>query len=510
MTPPKTHEPADWALLFYGVGISPFDEPDEDLIGYLDNELRSFIEGCTGKVLNEGSTRDEWSAAFASVVPGTVQCAYQVAYPGNGVAGRRQALGQLPDSAYPPKEGYQEPVRFYDLSAFLSWASTACTARRAIVVIFGHGAGPGGIFDWKDRNQPPVRPRNVDAEMTLPNLSGALAKLKGAAHPDECSDIVVVFKSCWMACLEVACELAQNTDAAFMVASQSVTSLAIAWDYRAVVGTLTSTATTPEVALGCLDAVRAAYPRGDPDRNGLVPPFSLMDLRRVDDVVDQIQHLVQEMGVPAGRTPAQRQASEVCDASATGPFTGEREHDSGRLGDIALADLGRIATGLSGLPAFEQRGQALGRALDRMLLDGQGRPAGEECTGISVFRSPPWSVRETTTDGWLLDTPMEDYRRTRFNRRTYARDRSNIFDYREAIGFEHALDGDNQGGVMTREGSGNTEAGPGKGAGGALTLDQRKMFETLLFDMKSGLQTATDAHAKLIELLNKVEPTTEP
>ncbi len=423
---------ADWALLFYGVAVDPAGRPDNALVGYLDGELRSFVSGCTGTELPLKATLKELAESFASARPGHVRCAYQVDYLGKaGCYGQRQVVGATRDADYPPRKPYRKPQREWDFEAFLRWASTTCKAKRLALVIFGHGSGPAGLFDLDGRNaakpagsKSPPFPR-PDLEIPIQSVRQALKSWWNDG------DIVLLLKSCWMANVETACELA--TEVKLMIASQSVVSLAMPWDYRRVVASLSPSA-TQSIAASLHTIVTDTYPNGDPDRNGLVPPFSLLDLGEADAIAAALKAIVSLIGAPRGRSQDQKAASAAFDQCLTGPFTGEGRDDSGKNGDVALVDLSRVAHALERVNGFQLVATQLELAVARTVVQ---RPTDRLCTGISVFRWPPASLMNRK-DEWIIphNISIADYRNTRFNILTCDKDRS--LGYADTVGFEHA------------------------------------------------------------------------
>lgn len=237
------------------------------------------------------------------------------------------------------------------LDAFLRYGRERCPADRYVVSFFGHAAGPLGLFDDRTPGQA------ARTTMRLPALVRELRAAGGKAD-------VVLFRDCFMSCLEVAYQLRGATE--FMVATQALAPRTGTWPWRAFLKTLTADATPLAVAEGMAQAL-AAYLDARPSNREDLPavPYTVLDLGAADEVATRLASLVEALEA-ARQDPARRRAcANAIEGARVGAVAG-----TDLPGDPALVDVptmcARLAA-LSGEPAA-RAAVALGRVVGSKLV----------------------------------------------------------------------------------------------------------------------------------------------
>lgn len=290
------------------------------------------------------------------------------------------------------------------LEEFLRFGLQECPADRYVVSFFGHAAGPLGVFS--DRTSG----RQVHDTLRLPALVGAF---RGATRRAD----VVIFRDCFMNCLEAAYQLRHVTE--FVVATQALAPATGTWPWRDFMRTLTDEATPYDVGLGLAQALAAFLddPAHRPDLEAV--PYSLLDLSAVGDVATRLTALVEALEA-ARRDPARRRAcARALESSRVGsPARGKLP------GDPALVDvptLCRHLTALSGT-AVARAAAALGEVVASKLVRWHHSQTAHH-QGTSLFYKPvrPDQIEESylqAADETVADDDAKHYRTLALSRAT--------------------------------------------------------------------------------------------
>jgi len=255
------------------------------------------------------------------------------------------------------------------LQEFLRFGKKECPAERYVVSFFGHAAGPLGVFSDAAPG------RAAHDTLRLPALVNAF---RGSAHKAS----VVVFRDCFMNCLEAAYQLRGAAD--FVVATQALAPATGAWPWRAFMDTLTPEASPYEAALGVARAL-AEYLDDPAHRSGFgAVPYSLLDLGAAGDVAPRLAALVE--AIEAARTdPARARAiAKALEASRVG------SPESAALpGDPALLDVPTMCARLAALRGdpVAAPAVALGRAVGAKLVRWHHSQTRDH-QGTSLFYKP--------------------------------------------------------------------------------------------------------------------------
>jgi hypothetical protein len=176
-----------------------------------------------------------------------------------------------------PESNAADPATLY---GFFEWAARKCPAENYALILWGHSAGPFGLFTDED-----VR-TYVAQTLTMNELRDAL---QAAATVIRKPVDIVAFKDCCMSTIETAREL--QDVATYLLASQNLVP-AEGWPYEALFTALLRGNTVDDSARGAANALTDYYAipknRGDNDE----VPYSLLDLRRSGDVVLPLKSLV--------------------------------------------------------------------------------------------------------------------------------------------------------------------------------------------------------------------------
>lgn len=215
------------------------------------------------------------------------------------------------------------------LEDFLRFGREECPADRYVVSFYGHAAGPLGVFSDTTAGS------RVHDTLRLPALVSAF---RGAGRRAD----VVLFRDCFMSCLEAAYQLRQTTE--FVVATQALAPATGAWPWRDFMRTLTDDASPYDVGLGLAQAL-AAYlddPAHRPDLEAV--PYTLLDLGAAEAVATRLTALVTALEA-ARRDPARRRAcARALESSRVGsPARGKLP------GDPALVDVPTLCARLAAL-----------------------------------------------------------------------------------------------------------------------------------------------------------------
>jgi hypothetical protein len=235
------------------------------------------------------------------------------------------------------------------LQEFLRFGQQECPAERYVLSFFGHAAGPLGVFSDAAAGQ---------AHDTL-RLPGLVKAFRGTGHRAS----VVIFRDCFMNCLEATYQLRDATE--FIVATQALAPATGTWPWKAFMAALTPEASPYAAGLGLAKAL-ATYLDDPAHRSGFdAVPYSLLDTSAADAVAKGLAALVDALDA-ARQDPARARAcATALEASRVG------SPESGKIpGDPALLDVptmcGRLAA-LKGDPVAAAA-VALGRVVGSRLV----------------------------------------------------------------------------------------------------------------------------------------------
>ena len=236
------------------------------------------------------------------------------------------------------------------LKTFLRFGQTECPADRYVVSFFGHAAGPLGVFSDS------VPGDAVHDTLRLPALVRAFTGCETRAA-------VVVFRDCFMNCLEAIYQLRDSTE--FIVATQALAPAVGTWPWKAFMASLTPDASPYEAGLGLAKAL-AAYLDDPKHRSGFdAVPYTLIDTSAAEPVATCLTALTEALDA-ARQDPARaRGCAKALEASRVG------SPESAKVpGDPALLDVptmcGRLAA-LKGDPVAATA-VALGRVVGSRLV----------------------------------------------------------------------------------------------------------------------------------------------
>ncbi|MGE0811766.1 MAG: clostripain-related cysteine peptidase [Vicinamibacterales bacterium] len=236
------------------------------------------------------------------------------------------------------------------LEEFLRFGRAECPADRYVVSFFGHAAGPLGLFEDRTPGS------HTQDTMRLPAL---VRGFKGAGSRAD----VVIFRDCYMNCLETAYQLRNSTE--FLVATQAMAPASGAWPWRAFMQKLGEGGSAYDVAFGVARAL-AEFLDDPANREDLeAVPYSLLDLSAAAGIVAPLTALTDALDA-ARQDPARRRAyARALEGSRVG------SPQRGKLpGDPALLDVPTLCARLAkleGQPVAEPAA-ALGRAVAGTLV----------------------------------------------------------------------------------------------------------------------------------------------
>jgi cysteine peptidase C11 family protein len=335
------------------------------------------------------------SAAERAKIPIAAQIDYQ------GKSGIwRQVLGATKRKA---KLREADSSRAEVLKEFLHRGLDDCPADHYIVMLWGHGSGPGGFFSDASRNTPardgghPLNPRqlaNALKAVAIERAERAKRGNGGAAltdreqqqkKPESKKFEVVLLKACFAATAELALELEPAAD--FIIASQNLIPGQTFWPYPRLFQHLSNVhSTVPNnhgeaefVAEGVLDILGHFY-GNDGNRPGKTEvPYSLLKTAKSEDLKKALSDLV-NVWRRVGAPNITELAARCCP------------------GDPGLLDLPRFCETLIdiGEPNLFAAATKLRRVADAMVI---GRnPEASAFRGLSLFYHPGYGVDSPARD----------------------------------------------------------------------------------------------------------------
>lgn len=274
------------------------------------------------------------------------------------------------------------------LDAFLRYGRERCPADRYIVSFFGHAAGPLGLFDDRTPGQ------TTRSTMRLPAL---VRELRAAGSKAD----VVLFRDCFMSCLEVAYQLRGATE--FVVATQALAPRTGTWPWRAFLKTLTDDATPYAVAEGMATAL-AAFLDASPANREKFPavPYTVLDLSAADEVATRLTALVEALAA-ARQDPARRRAcATAIEGARVGAVTG-----TGLPGDPALVDVPTMCARLAALSGdpVARAATALGQVVGAKLVRWHHSQTPDHL-GVALFYAPVTAADLETTYLYTTNEPV--------------------------------------------------------------------------------------------------------
>lgn len=282
------------------------------------------------------------------------------------------------------------------LREFLQFGQDECPADRYVVSFFGHAAGPLGVFSDATPGS------GTHDTLRLPQLVGAF---RGTGRRID----VLLFRDCFMSCLESAYQLRTVTE--FVVATQSLAPATGTWPWRGFMRTLTDDATSFDVGLGLAKAV-GEFLDDEKNRSGFgAVPFALLDLSAADDMAARLAVLTE--AIEATRDDPAR--SRACARELEGSRVGSPD-DGVRPGDPALLDVPtmceRLAT-LSGT-AVARAAAALGEVVGSRLVCWHHSQTADH-RGTALFYKPvrPEDIQRSylqANEGPVADDDAAQYR----------------------------------------------------------------------------------------------------
>jgi hypothetical protein len=266
------------------------------------------------------------------------------------------------------------------LEDFLEDGIEQCDAEHYIVMLWGHGSGPGGFFSDGSKNTPakagghPLSPRQ---------LANALARVSDRKLKRKFD--VLLLKACFGATVEIAYQL--DTAAEFIIASQSLIPGQTFWPYPRIFDALRTAPLTeqykqkgPEyVATQVVDILGRFY-ANDANRPGKSEvPYSLLRTESSKDVADSLTELVK-----AWRDAGSPDLSEV--ASRCSPS------------DPGLIDIARFCQTLVdvGHPEVTDAAKRLRQAVANLVVT--RNPEVSAFRGVSAFYHPGYGVPSPARD----------------------------------------------------------------------------------------------------------------
>jgi hypothetical protein len=288
------------------------------------------------------------------------------------------------------------------LHEFLRFGQEHCPADRYIVSFFGHAAGPLGIFA---DSTPGSETHDI---LRLPQL---VAGLRGTGRKVD----VLLFRDCFMNCLEAAYQLRTVTE--FVVATQALAPAVGKWPWRHFMSALSDEATPFDVGSRIFEALTAHLDDRE-NRSGFATvPYSLLDLAAADEMAARLADVA--AALQAGRTDA-----ALCRAYAAaleGARVGSPESRA-RPGDPAMLDVPtmcRRLAALSGTPVAAPA-TALGRVVRARLVRRHHSQTADH-QGTALFYKPvrPDDLRRSylqATDSAVAADDAAHYRRLALSR----------------------------------------------------------------------------------------------
>ena len=263
------------------------------------------------------------------------------------------------------------------LNDFFEWGRTSCPARRYAVLFWGHSTGPMGLFSDSD----PGKPDSAD-ELSLKELSAGLRHMSVKLLNKRPID-VVLFKNCFQAILETGFEVRDSVR--YVIASQALIP-SRGWPYAELLASFTQ-ARTAAVVRKLVDALGQFYSDRKNRGDHPVVPFSLLDLKALDEVASPLKALVKAL------IAAKALSAEIHQACERAWLRNECAPDAVTPGDVSLVDLRILCRELTKLrtPTVARRADALRRKIDRVVVRLQ--PASGAFQGVSVYYVPASAKR---------------------------------------------------------------------------------------------------------------------
>ncbi len=177
-----------------------------------------------------------------------------------------------------PESNAADPATLY---GFFDWAVRKCPAEHYALILWGHSAGPFGLFTDDD-----VR-TYVAQTLTMNELRDALEAAATAIHKKV---DLVAFKDCVMSTIEIAREI--DEVATYVLASQSLVP-AEGWPYKQLFAALSRGSSVDDSVRGAANALTEYYALPKNRGNNAEVPYSLLDLRKSGELVEPLRKLVQ-------------------------------------------------------------------------------------------------------------------------------------------------------------------------------------------------------------------------
>ncbi len=215
------------------------------------------------------------------------------------------------------------------LQDFLSFGRATCPAERYVVSFFGHAAGPLGVFSDAAPGQA------AHDTLRLPAMVNAF---RGSGH----KAAVIVFRDCFMNCLEAAYQLRGTAE--FIVATQALAPATGTWPWPSFMAGLTPDASPRAAGLAVAKALGAYLDEPANRSNFDTVPYSLLDLGAAEGVGKRLAALVDALEA-ARQDPARARAcGRALEASRVGDPA-----DPKVPGDPALLDVPTLCVRLAAL-----------------------------------------------------------------------------------------------------------------------------------------------------------------
>jgi hypothetical protein len=248
-----------------------------------------------------------------------------------------------------------------ELHEFLAAVADRCESQFRLVLFWGHGAGPIGMFNDDT-------PDSAKKTLSLPDIRDGLAIL---GHVD-----IFVVKSCSMATLEAAFELQQVVD--FLVASQGNVSEQ-PWTYGHIVNALRSAtgSNMESVATAIVEALHRHYMDPALTTDDEVP-LALMRLAEIPAIAGKVRALFEVLAASKRLGAADGLRQKAFEDARPDPPPWEP----------TLIDLATLCEHLLLVPSCRDEARDLLAALEpRFVL--RRRPQDSLYRGVSVFHYPP-------------------------------------------------------------------------------------------------------------------------
>lgn len=266
------------------------------------------------------------------------------------------------------------------LQAFLQFGEEQCPAARYVVSFFGHAAGPLGVFSDVAHGT------TAHDILRLPGLVRAFRASGRKAS-------VIVFRDCFMNCLEAAYQLRHSAE--FVVATQALAPATGAWPWQGFMASLTTEASSYEAGLGVARALAAYLDEADHRSGFHAVPFSLLDLSAMDEVAAKLGALADALEA-ARRDPARARA---CGKALEGSRVGSPSSAS-VPGDPALLDVPTMCARLAALRGdpVSTAAVALGRVVQGKFVRWHHSQT-KDHLGTSIFYKP--ATAQQVEDSYL-------------------------------------------------------------------------------------------------------------